>query len=327
MKYFLLVVSLFVISTVSAKSPDGVSIEYSWNELLFESDLQINQHHFLYELARDKKYFEKIMAETQLDSKDRSILNLAVDTYKSNMNIKHVLFDYGVIPQTTSKVLAHEKIESNTTIEKAFSSFKPLYERIYWVKHNKRNKQWIKNLAPKLNQHGAEIQAELEQIFDAPLFTEKGHMISVVYKPGTKQGAYTSSRSMQSVINSTYEDFLDWYALEMVFHEISHANSFNRSSKLFKLIETVFKERGLESETGIWHPILFYTVGEVVKKVTSSQNPDYITYADRNDLYTGSWDYKEILIQYWKPYLEGKVTMKVALDNIAKKLQQRRKTA
>jgi hypothetical protein len=322
MKFYILLISLLVVFPVYADTSEGNDIQYRWNQLVFESDLQINLHHFLYQLARDDKYFETTLEDTRLSSVDKYSLSSTVDIYKSKMDNRHILFDRGEIPQITIKVLAHDVIKGETSIGKALKSFQPIYERLYWEEHDKRNKEWIEELVPRLDRFGKQIKTKLEQIFDGSLFSQKSHLISVVYKPGTRQGAYTSSRSLQSVINSTDEYYLNWYALELTFHEISHAISVNRQSKLYKSIESEFNSNGLESEIAIWHPILFYTVGEVVKKAISNHNPKYIPYADINNIFTGSWDYKKILIEHWQPYIEGQVTMAIAIENIAKELQK-----
>ncbi len=323
----LAVMLCFISTVVYAGSPERVQAVHKWNEFVFKSNLQINLHHFLFELARDEKYFEYELKNKNLTQKE--ILNLkdAVKQYKIKIDGGHILFDEGEIPQMTSDVLTRRDINFDTSIGKAFTSFIPVYERVYWSKHDSKNKKWVEELGSKLDQYGRQIAGKLEVLFQSELVTKEQHLIDVVYKPGIKQGAYTSTRNSQTIINSTSEDFLNWYALEMIFHEVSHAVSVNRESKLQSLIKSVFEKNGLESETGIWHPILFYTVGEVVKNAIDVQKQNYVPYALLNDLYKGRWSYENILIEYWKPYIEGKVTMEVAVENIAKELLVRNKNA
>lgn len=175
--------------------------------------------------------------------------------------------------------------------------------------------------------YSEEIEKRLKGLFQSELITKNIHLVDVVYKPGTKQGAYTSGRNGQTIINSTSKDYQSWFSLEMICHEISHAVSLGRESKLRKLISSVFKLNGLEGEIGIWHPIQFYTVGEVVKETISGKVPNYMPYANYNGLYKGSWHYENIIIKYWKPYIKGNVTMEIAIDNIAKQLLIQRDNA
>lgn len=322
MKCFLLFFSLLMVFPLCADPAEKRHVQYSWDKLEFESNLQINLHHFLFELARDDRFFDKTLKDTRLSQSDKGSLISSVDIYKSKMDVRHILFDRGEIPEVTSAVLAQGIRKGETSIGKALKSFQPVYERVYWEEHDNKNKEWIAELAPKLDVFGKEIKNDLEEIFERSLFSKKSHMISVVYKAGIRQGAYTSSRNLQSVINSTNEDFLNWYALELTFHEIAHAISVNKESKLYKSIESEFSSNGLESEIAIWHPILFYTVGEVVKKAIANHNSKYVPYADRNNIFRGSWDYRKILVTHWQPYIEGKITMAVAIENIAKELQK-----
>lgn len=68
----------------------------------------------------------------------------------------------------------------------------------------------------------------------------------------------------------------------------------------------------------IWHVIQFYTVGELVRDAIADEQPDYIPYADKKGLYHGEWKrYRSLIKSYWLPYLDGRVAMETAIENIA----------
>lgn len=321
MKYLLFVLVLYSITIANAQPQEKPLSSHQWRALSFESDLQINLHHFLIELVRDADFFKQVMSNHQLVEKDRQVLNKSLDVYRSKLTGRHILFDRGEIPMLTSLVLAGKTIPNDTEIGAALNASAPVFERIFWPPYHAHNNAWIASLYPKLNKYGDSISAKLDKLLKTPLFTPRGHLVQVVYKPGTRQGAYTSSRSKMSVINSTEEDSANWYALEMVFHELSHANSFSRRSIIRQLIAETFNAKGLEEHVRIWHPILFFTVGEVVKMEIADENPDFRPYADLNTLYKGSWAYRPLLEQYWMPYMQGKVSLHQAIDDMASALQ------
>jgi len=327
MNKVLVVILLCISLTTYADSSNSAQSIYKWNDLVFKSDLQVNLHHFLYELARDKQYYRSIISSKNLTPQESQVLTQSINLYKNEIGSGHILFNRGEIPQMTSSVLNRKSIDFETSISKAFLQFKPIYERIYWSNHHRQNKLWVDELAPKLEQYGEKIEQKLKYLFQSELITKNVHLVDVVYKPGTKQGAYTSGRSSQTIINSTSNDYQTWFSLEMIYHEISHAVSLSRQSKLRKLISSVFKLNGLDDEIGIWHPIQFYTVGEVVKETISGKVPNYMPYANYNGLYKGSWKYENIITKCWKPYIEGNVTMEVAINNIAKQLLMQRDNA
>jgi hypothetical protein len=320
MNKVLVVILLCISLTTYADSLNSAQSVYKWNELIFKSDLQVNLHHFLHELARDEHYYRSIISSKNLTSQESQVLTQSVNLYKNEIGSGHILFNRGEIPQMTSSVLNRKSINFDTSISKAFLQFKPIYERIYWSKHHRQNKLWADELAPKIELYGEVIEKKLRYLFQSKLITKNVHLVDVVYKSGTKQGAYTSGRNSQTIINSTSKDYQTWFSLEMIYHEISHAVSLSRQSNLRKLISSVFKLNGLENEIGIWHPIQFYTVGEVVKETISKEVPNYMSYANFNGLYKGSWQYENIITKYWKPYIEGNVTMEIAINNIAKQL-------
>jgi hypothetical protein len=291
-----------------------------WNGIVFNSNLEVNFHHFLYELARDDKYFQSILNSENLTQHEIKTLKESVTLYKNQLGKRHILFSRGEIPQMTNVVLTRQNLDINTSISNAFLSSKQIYLNYFWEKHNLQNKIWTENLIPKLEHYGDSISKKLTFLFQSELVIGNSHRVDVVYKAGLTQGAYTSGRNRQTVINSANEDYQNWYSLEMTFHEISHAISLSRDSKLRRVISSIFKSNGLESGIGIWHPIQFFTIGEVTREVISDQAPNYVPYAMHNNLFEKSWDYENILIQFWNPYIDGKVTMETAVENIAKQL-------
>jgi hypothetical protein len=67
----------------------------------------------------------------------------------------------------------------------------------------------------------------------------------------------------------------------------------------------------------LWHALLFYTTGEIVKRTLKNNGMgDYIPYAYRYGLYeraTGWKNYQRALELHWQPYLNGKMDADAAL--------------
>jgi hypothetical protein len=65
------------------------------------------------------------------------------------------------------------------------------------------------------------------------------------------------------------------------------------------------------------HTILFYTVGEVLRRTV----PGHMPYAIHYGVWQRGWNKNfDLLKLYWQPYLDGKSTMDDALDAIVKGL-------
>jgi hypothetical protein len=298
-----------------------------WQQLSFSSRASLNLHHFLYELARDQEQLEWALANKALRQSEKETLDLAVAEYKKFQQVRgtHILFSDSTMSELTSILMMADQQEvekQNNSLFQAYKGFLPIYQRVFWPVHLTENKIWLNTLLKKLTRYGEPIQVRLSQVFQSKLVLKPVHKVDIVYKPGIRQGAYTS-RNAHSIINSSYADYQDWQAMEIVFHELCHTIAVNRSSKLRQLIKTEFERAGMSQHMDIWHPILFYSVGQIVKQNISSEQAGYQSYATKNNLYQTGWQYPEaIFIECWQPYLDGLISMQQAIQNLAEKLKE-----
>ncbi|WP_445358951.1 hypothetical protein [Microbulbifer sp. ANSA005] len=323
---FLALVIFALSCSVLAEMPvvNGVK---NWHSVKFKNELLLNLHLYLYELARDKDLHNDLKEGRTLSVEEQEIFDLVIGEYRkygAGKNI-HIIRSNSEISDLTALLLSHHAVKQGSVeniLYTHLNNLTTIYKAKLWPVHEARNLNWYQNLKSKLDVYGDRVSSSLEKLFDEKLVLDE-HTVNIVYKPGMRQGATTSGRSFQTIINSTYSEYTDWYAFEMFFHEISHANGVGRNSKLQRVINKEFSRLGLDNHKGIWHPIQFYTVGEIVKKVISEDDSEYVPYAEIRGLYSGHWDYKVLLDKYWKPYLDGKVSMEVAISNIAVALSKK----
>lgn len=318
----------FTFPSVAADDIKQVEVEVgSWGEVVFRSDPLLNLHLFLYEMARDENALKEFRSGGSINSEDLPYFEKAIEEYRelgAERNI-HIIRSDSEVAELTGVLLNRQNIDieiSQDSLYRHVVNVAPIYKRNLWEMHSAKNLEWLRGLQVKLDKYGGEISQELEKLFSEKL-VDGVHTVNITYKPGLRQGATTSGRSFQTIINSSYPDYSGWFALEMFFHELSHVNSVSRKSRLQKLIVSEFDKYSLEQHKKIWHPIHFYTVGEVVKRAISKEEPKFIAYAKANGLYVGHWDYKVILDRYWMPYLDGLVSMEQAIENIAKELSKK----
>jgi hypothetical protein len=83
----------------------------------------------------------------------------------------------------------------------------------------------------------------------------------------------------------------------------------------------------------LWHALVFYTTGEVIRTVLTSASASrndkpkgspgngYDTYAFREGLYQRGWkNYLELLQRFWQPYLDGKASFDDAIARMVSSL-------
>ena len=69
----------------------------------------------------------------------------------------------------------------------------------------------------------------------------------------------------------------------------------------------------------LWHALLFYTTGEVVKKELGH---DYQPYAYKNGLWTRAWPmYVTALQQDWQPWLDRQTSVDAALEKLVRDVE------
>ncbi|NOU50410.1 hypothetical protein HG263_07625 [Pseudoalteromonas sp. JBTF-M23] len=292
-----------------------------WKNLNFINSPEANLHSFLTYSARKPQSLEAFMSDSSISDKDKQTLKNSVVQYQTFTKQKrfHPLFDRGELALLTEWFGKNEPLigVNVNPVSQSYFATVGLYKEHFWQAHCQQNSIWQANLQSKLTQYGEEINQRLGQLFLGELVNVPRHRIFAHARPFTRQGAFTSGREYVTHMNTFQPSFRDWYALELLFHELSHI-PFSENERLKNGIEQTFEKHGIAEHAGIWHPILFYTVGEVTRQAIIAEHPDYLPYANKKSLYKGRWDYFPELEQHWLPYINGQVSFEQALDNLAK---------
>jgi hypothetical protein len=111
-------------------------------------------------------------------------------------------------------------------------------------------------------------------------------------------------------------------ALEILFHEASHGISDNVQNAILREC----RQRDKPVPRDLWHALLFYTTGEVIRPALPDSEQGgpktgYVPYAVREGLYKRGWqDYLRVLTEYWQPYLDGKQSFDDAVAHMVSAL-------
>lgn len=175
-----------------------------------------------------------------------------------------------------------------------------------WPREDEAHRAWIAALEPLLARHGGALRSALEKAYQAswpatPIRVDVSRWAGAV-------GAYTVLDPPYITVSSGDPSYAGEAALEMIFHEASHA-----------LIETVSQrlraeatKQGRRPPRDLWHAVLFYSTGEIVRR---RLGPSYVPYAEKNGLWEGAWGpFKPALERDWQPYLDGKVDLDTAVS-------------
>jgi hypothetical protein len=352
--------------------PASAQIEPTYGPLPvfeFHSGFWINLHHLLYFEARQRQKSPtprndsraqappKTMHDlaTPLSAAEQSTWDNAVAFYAANYADKDLLFNNDLILLKNQlgdfedcddlsgahKEACNAGVPANLT--QVLDSAAPIYRAHLWTEHDRGNRRWITRVAPLVEKQGVAISQRLADIYQAKWPKYRIRVDVSAY--ANWAGAYTTLDPLRVTISSTDPSNQGDTALEVLFHEASHG----LAEPVQSAIERECRQRGKAIPRDLWHALIFYTTGEVVKPVLTppaepapapeSSAPDnprpnfdpnrppssnrntYIPYAVREGLYQRGWsDYLDLLTRFWQPYLDGRASFDDAIARMVSSL-------
>ncbi len=149
----------------------------------------------------------------------------------------------------------------------------PAYRKHWWPAHDRTNREWIAAARKLADRHGAALNAAIARAYnvtpDNPVWVD----VAVYANPN---GAYTTTRPTHAMISSTDPSYSGYAALEMLFHERSHA--WGRT--LFDDVTEAATAQGVKISPQLLHAILFYTAGYLTARELKQHGVAYKHYAE-----------------------------------------------
>jgi hypothetical protein len=349
----------FILAAFAAPVSAAQQVETPYGPLpVFElhSGFWINLHHTLYNLARQRSaasaFAQSRSSSDQSTPKplpgphppltpaEQKVWDAAIAYYVSNYADKDLLF-------STDLVLLKNQLEDFEdcdelsgvkkkscdaglpgNIAQILESAAPIYHAHFWPEHDRANRRWIARVAPLVEEQGVGLSQRLADIYQTNWPAKKIRVDVVAY--ANWAGAYTTLDPLRVTISSTDPRNQGNEALEVLFHEASHGIAQNVQDAIAREC----RQRGKPIPRDLWHALIFYTTGEVIKPVMSasdsdsssssapsSSSSDYTPYAIREGLYRRGWnDYLQVLTRFWQPYLDGKSSFDDAIARMVSSL-------
>jgi hypothetical protein len=338
---------LALLITVAAFAPPDPAacpqIDSTYGPLpVFElhSGFWMNLHHTLYQQARQQREKQSGRPDAALSSRlsdaEQREWNAAVAYYAANFANKDLLFSTELILlknqlgdfEDCDELSGAKKKTCDAglpaKITQVLDSAAPAYRNHWWPEHDRANRKWIAGVAPLVRSRGLELAERLAEIYQTKWPAEK---IRVEVSPYANwAGAYTTLEPLRVTISSTDPRNQGSAALEVLFHEASHGIA----EPVEGAIARECRQRDKPIPRDLWHALIFYTTGEVIRPVMTSlgagaqggaPSGEYTPYAVRQGLYTRGWDaYLKLLTTFWQPYLDGKSTFDDAIARMVSAL-------
>ena len=328
-----LMAALPAASSARERVPQGESLNGPLPVFELRSGFWINFHHFLYQLAREKRDANapKIASRsvTGLSEAEQRDWDAAVSYYAAHFADKDLLFNSDLVSlkdlfgdfERCDELSGKTRKECNAgfppALADALERASSVYRSHFWPAHDAENRRWIAHVAPLVRQRGLELAQRLAEIYQTKWPREKIRVDVCAY--ANWAGAYTTLDPLRVTISSLDPRNQHRAALEVLFHEASHGIA----DPVQQAILRECRQLGKPIPRDLWHALLFYTTGEVVKSVLDPPPPRpsssssasggspapgaYVPYAVREGLYTRRWEsYQQLLQRFWQPYLDGR---------------------
>lgn len=324
----------------------------------FRSGFWVNLHHFLYEQsllrvdpsyvvlgAADPARATFTVAKAKLTPQEQRAWDSALDYYSRTLARKDLLENYdmvafndvlasvGTCPDISGKGDSQCDAGLNKEMTDALTAAAPVYRAHWWTDDDRANRAWIDQVSMQVQKWGVRVAQQLALVYRAPW--PRGRLAVDVVNYAGPLGAYTTfgvtspfhneARTMHITVSSRDPRNLGTdpaAGFDVLFYEASHgvADTVNQA------IEETCREEGKLIPRDLYHAMLFYTTGEIVKRETSigpGNTPDSYqqNYDSRSILLVRGWsDYAPILNSYWQPYLDGRVSFVDAVQNMVSSL-------
>ncbi len=307
----------------------------------FHSGFWLNLHHTLYRLARSQRAANSTANPAapnsgiaNLTPTEQRIWSSAIAyysrTYADNditVSLEMILIKNQLGDFETCEDLAGFKRKScdaglPAKLTEALDAAAPVYRAHLWPEHDRANRRWIAAVAPLVRRNGLDLAHRLAEIYQTNWPRDRIRVDVTNYASST--GAYTTLEPLRVAVSSIDARNQGAEALEVLFHEASHGIADSVQDAIFR--ECRQREKPIPRD--LWHALLFYTTGELIRPLAlegsgpaGGSASGYVPYAVREGLYKRGWEnYLRLLTQYWQPYLDGRVTFDDAIAHMVSAL-------
>lgn len=319
------------------------------------SGFWINLHHTLYHEARERRARTSHEINTErskapstkvapvlkgpLTDVEQKAWDDAVSYYAANYADKDLLFTTELI-QLKDQLGDFEDCDELSGRKRKFcdaglpseltqilEAAAPVYRAHLWPEHDRANRRWILQVAPLVREQGVGLSERLADIYQTRWPRQKIRVDVVAY--ANWAGAYTTVDPLRVTISSLDPRNQGPQALEVLFHEGSHGIA----EPVQEAIIRECRQRDKPIPRDLWHALVFYTTGEVIRTVLTSSTvapgdkkgsaseSGYSAYAVREGLYQRGWkNYLDLLQRFWQPYLDGKASFDDAVARMVSSL-------
>jgi len=200
----------------------------------------------------------------------------------------------------------------------------PVYRTHWWPQQERANQDWIALSSRLIRRYGSGPAEILAAVFN-DTWPPDPIPVDVTLYAGP-YGAYTTLNPLHVLVSSADQRNQGAEALEVVFRESSHA----LAEPVEQAIVEQCHQRTKPTPRELWHALAFYTTAWTFERAfareaiagtgTGPAAPSFLA-SHRDYVAERRWQNYEVLLDlYWQPYLNNKVDMESAIENLVNAL-------
>ena len=275
----------------------------------FQSGFWTNLHHFLFQQAVESAT-DDLALSADLSPEEGKVWRVALEYYRREFDAKDLLErDMAAIKNALGDLDGNQSLESTSLDEnlvEVLEAAAPVYDTHWWNRHDSRNRFLIAQLEPIVARHETWLKTRLSDVYRTKWPDTRIRTDIVIH--ANWAGAYTTLYPTRITIASEDTNQTPEEGLEMLFHEASHSLVWSVRQSISQRARALGK---LLPRKSLWHAVLFYSTGEIVRQ----RLPGYSPYAIRHRLWEMAWpDHLGVLETKWKPYLDGDLDFDAAIN-------------
>lgn len=301
------------------KLPDrGDAFVAASRTFVFYSDPVTNLHDFLVWNARSQEAVEpKLECLADLPAEQREAFERARDHYATTfasgagelilLSLRWRFANFGELN------LADPAQIAATVAELAPAA--PAYQMCWWPEHDERNRRWIANLQPLLDANEDALRIRLAELYGRDL--ARWLPVDVVGYAGVDAGSPVLNPHQLLISSAKLSN--PSHSLEVLFREASQTIFGPRApGALWQALQLASSSAAKPVPEGFSRLLPFFTTGKVVQaRLVEQGMRDYNPYVYSEGLMERSLPaHREALERVWQPYVEGRVPMADAVQQV-----------
>ena len=289
---------------------------------VFYSDPRTNLHDFLLNASPNRLEDSNPQCLAGLRRKDREGFEQAQAYYKQAFGERRaprqlfVALRYHLAGFT----VAEDTEELTAPALAQLRAAEPAYKACWWPAADRRNRAWIAALKPLLAANEDALRTRLESLYGTAFMLP--HPVDVVGYVGFPSGN-TFIDPNHTIISSTDPVNAGNAAVEMVFHEASHALLGPNLGPVWQALQKASEAVEMQQRPrDLWHALLFYTTGKAVAVRFAETGVTYVPFVYGGGLFDRVWmDFRAPLERNWQPYLDGRADLDTAAGGLMRDLR------